>query len=610
MKKEIEELLKQVEKSRPKIKNEPELYDTALNEMNNIVWDEVSDNFPADKLMFTNTSTGGVIRIYENKKLPEDYLEYLKLHEFGHILFGHNRNDIIDIHKSQLKRKCLQNWDAISKHLDLTKEDANLTKIELANKYIIPLTELFLNYAEDFEVNSKLYSKEDWKTYIDLMDYADIIAELKSFPSADEFSKLSKPEQDEYNKKFNNINNWLKQDKDKRSHWSHPLWPEDYNMPMQKSCSEYIDLIFQNIDKFMNFIRQEAQNQQSNQNSQSNSQNQQGQNGQQTNQQNGQSSNQPAQPTNMGGGQGNTGNGLRNQPIDKNNNNSNPLQQALNKVIDDSLKKLSLDDIEKLRHQANRSDTDVSSNNKSISDYDSSNDNSDNSGNTWSGQKGLGFGHSKTKRPDVMPLGDGKELAKYIEREAFSRKVENVHSNIMYYYNRRKYGTVDVVTKETKENIYRPGNIYVVVDCSGSIDEKAIKKMLNVIKSLSKKCGPKSRVIWWDTRLCKDTLLREPQEAICGGGTDIGEGIKYVKDKYLKNSNDKLFIISDYYDSLGKWYKEVEPLKNDVLGICWTNNSIKENTSLDKFIENCNYGSDFNSKEFLKKIKTKIIMVD
>ena len=562
MRTDVKKLLEQAEKDRIKVTDQPNLYPLAYDKMDSMVWDEIVDNFTPDKLAFTDITQGGVIKLYLNEKVPAEYYEYLRLHEFGHILLGHTKENVEELHYEQLKRKCYHNWDKIAEHIDFEDSDKNLTKIELANKYIVPLSELFISYAEDFEVNSKLFSEDEWDINTDLMDYADIITSLKSAPSATDTKNYTQAEQKQFDAFLADIKDWLSLPKEERRHWCHPLWPEDYDMPPQLSCPEYIDLIFAHLDKFMNFVRQEAQNQrdkaQSNKNQQQNNQNSQ----------------------------------------------------------NNSMKKLSLDDIEKLRKQANRDDTNKGSNASAASGSHNQASGGNNQavavdsggGGEWSGQEGLGFGHAEVKRPDVIPLGDGKQLARYIERESFSKKIENSHANIMYYYNRRKYGKIDVVTKETRENIYRPGNIYVVVDCSGSIDERAIKKMLNVIKQLSKKCGPKSRVIWWDTRLCKDVLLREPQEPVCGGGTDIAEGIKYVREKYLKNSNDKLFIISDYYDSLAKWYKEAKHIRNEINGICWTQDkSIK---SAEDFVKNCNYGSNFNVKEFLKKIKTKIILVD
>lgn len=696
MRTDVKKLLEQAEKDRIKVTDQPSLYPLAYDKMDSMVWDEIVDNFTPDKLAFTDITQGGVIKLYLNEKVPAEYYDYLRLHEFGHILFGHTKENVEELHYEQLKRKCYHNWDKIAEHIDFEDSDKNLTKIELANKYIVPLSELFLSYAEDFEVNSKLFSEDEWDINTDLMDYADIITSLKSAPSATDTKNYTQLEQKQFDAFLADIKDWLSLPKEERRHWCHPLWPEDYDMPPQLSCPEYIDLIFAHLDKFMNFVRQEAQNQrdksQSNKNQQQNNQNnqnnQQGQNGSQQNNsqtQNGQQSGQQGQnqnqqgngqqngqgqpgqgqsgqgngngqgqngsqpgpnsnqnhmpwegnnpnadpentqyekPTESGGGKGNTGTGKRPSLREKKqqqqaqgqgqgNGQNNPLSQAIN----NSMKKLSLDDIEKLRKQANRDDTNKGSNASAASGSHNQASGGNNQavaagsgGGEWSGQEGLGFGHAEVKRPDVIPLGDGKQLARYIERESFSKKIENSHANIMYYYNRRKYGKIDVVTKETRENIYRPGNIYVVVDCSGSIDERAIKKMLNVIKQLSKKCGPKSRVIWWDTRLCKDVLLREPQEPVCGGGTDIAEGIKYVREKYLKNSNDKLFIISDYYDSLAKWYKEAEHIRNEINGICWTQDkSIK---SAEEFVKNCNYGSNFNVKEFLKKIKTKIILVD
>ena len=154
-------------------------------------------------------------------------------------------------------------------------------------------------------------------------------------------------------------------------------------------------------------------------------------------------------------------------------------------------------------------------------------------------------------------------------KNVFNKKVLNNRVDYMKYYNRQKYGNVMVSTC-SNEDVWRPGDIHMIVDCSGSIDSCAIESFIKCVKKVSKKCGPKSRIIWWDTRLEGDTYLRNNHGPRGCGGTDIAGGIKYLRENHLKNKNDKVIIISDYEDSLYRWEEELSKVKNDCIGICWT----------------------------------------
>lgn len=530
---------------------EPALYPIACSEMNKLVWLTITEEMSADKMAFATKTEGGVYKVFVNDKIPEVFHDYFQLHEFGHILFGHLKD--LTIQQKQFNRKVLACWDQIKPHLELTEEEEKLSKLELAEKFVIPLSGLITNYATDMEVNSKLFSSEEWQRMLNITDLAYIASTLKDGEVTQEL--------------LDEFSNFLK-GKAEEEHLCKPVWPEDYGFPIQLSFQEYLDLILHNIDQFMNFLRQNAQGQ------------------------GGQGKGQGQSQEGEGEGQG-------------------ELSDEQKKEVMSKLKKLSLDDIEKLRKEANTSDMDEAGNGEAAKEAEAaaggSKDGDSNDGSASNrGGDGMGFGHGSGK-DDILPLKDSKGLARFLEKEAFSKKIENVRNNEMYYYNRRKYGDKYIIAKQTKEDVYRPGNMYILVDCSGSIDRQAIATLLTCTRSLSKKCGPKSRVIWWDTNLCADKPLREKQDPMCGGGTDIGSGIAYVRDKYLKSSNDKLIIISDYEDTLAKWSQELDRVKNDVTGICWT--SRKPNTSLEKFINDCNYGRDFDTKKFLKKVHTKIVVI-
>lgn len=580
--KEIARLEKEIKKQlkkNPFIKsNPPKLLSIALSEMDKIVWIQMNEDLPADKMAFATRTDGGVYKVFVNNKIPEVYRDHFYLHEFGHVLFGHLKD--FKLQEKQFSRKLLQSWSKIEPHLELTPEEAKMSREELANRFIIPMTGLLSNYATDMEVNSKLFSKDEWQEMLEITDDAFIRAKMEEGGNTLEF-----------------LTDVLKRVQGDENRLTKPIWPEDYGFDIQLSYHEYLDLIFQNIDKFMNFLRQDAQNQPGQGQGQSQSQEQ----------------GSPSQSSQSGNGQGDSQGQGQDQGQDQDGADS---KEKGSEGSGDILKKLSLKDIEELRKAANKSDMDTTGNEEAAEKVENGksggDDDSDSVGDssgtpTGRGSSGLGFGHTGQK--EIFKLENGKTLSKFLLKEVFSKKVENVRVNEMYYYNRRKYGDKDIIAKYTKENVYRPGNIYIIIDCSGSVEAEAIGTIMDCTRTLAKKCGPKSRVIWWDTSLCGDIPIRKATESFSGGGTDIAPGIAYVKEHYLKSSNDKLIIVSDFQDTLSNWYDEVKDLRNDVVGICWT--TYQPSSNLESFIEEANYGynASFDPKKFLNKIHTRVVQI-
>lgn len=94
-----------------------------------------------------------------------------------------------------------------------------------------------------------------------------------------------------------------------------------------------------------------------------------------------------------------------------------------------------------------------------------------------------------------------------------------------------------------------------------------------------------------------------------GGGTEIAIGIDFIKKNYLQFTNDKLIILSDYYDNISSWLDEVSDIKCDVIGICWAQN---ESGKGKDFLYHRGWYNDSNSTidTFLDKVKTKFISID
>lgn len=274
--------------------------------------------------------------------------------------------------------------------------------------------------------------------------------------------------------------------------------------------------------------------------------------------------------------------------------------------------KLSSDEINKLISQYN--DTNNSANQnlvkkaKDIVDEESA----------FSGKKGYSpvgsvklkkSGKGKAQGENIINLNNTKKLEEFILKCCYSKKVLDTHTNTMYYYNRKKYGNELIISKQTSEDLYRPGSIYLLIDCSGSIDNKAINTMVKIIKHLANSMQKKSRLIWWSTELCGDYALRNAEGPSDSGGTFIAGGIEYVRTHYLKNDNDKLIIISDYYDSLTHWYNSLCKIKrNDCMGICWTYGN--HGVSVKEYVESAgfNYNDTKIIDDFLYRLPT--ILVD
>lgn len=570
----------------PPVTTKLSLLDIAESEMDRIVWIPIVDDLSPEKMAFVTKTPSGAYKLFVNTKIPENYHNFFKLHEYGHILFGHLK--YTESHSKQLTKKVLQYWPKIEPHIELDDEDKAKSKLELVNKYILPLQHVIENYAMDMEVNSKLYpSEEEKQAMTTVMSNSMILAQLN-----DDLVLDATLEQ---------IKNYI--DEGQKEPFARPVYPSNYEFEDQLSYQEYLDLIFLNIEKFINFLKRDAQQQGG-----------QKQNGQ---------SNGSGQSQSGGSKSSSSGQNSSGDADDKDNDGSSGLsdedkerlKKQAEREMNSAKKRLTLDDIENLRKKANNSDMDKESNNEEAasSGHDGEGEGlgsgeGDGEGEPeWTGTSGLGHTHAHKERPDVIPLGDGRALAKIIEKAAFSKKITNTRENIMWYYNRRKYGDKDIVSKQVTENLYRPGTIYVLVDCSGSINEKAIKIMLKAIKLIAKKCGPNSRVIWWDTDLVADQPLRGKQKPICGGGTDIGAGIAYVRERYLKKSNDKLIIISDYEDSVGKWLREAEKCSNDMMGIGW---SYYKPKSPETFIEDARWGDHCNPKKVNKRIPTTVVCLD
>lgn len=198
-------------------------------------------------------------------------------------------------------------------------------------------------------------------------------------------------------------------------------------------------------------------------------------------------------------------------------------------------------------------------------------------------------------------------LEEFIRKQCFNKSVKDTKTDYLYNYNRKKFGGEVLISKQVREELWRPGNIYLLVDCSGSIANEIIDIVIQCVSNVGRKCGSKSRLIWWDTGCRGDIPLSEIAVPVnYGGGTTMYTGINYIKENYLKFGNDKLIIISDYLDTLSDWNAALEDINNDVIGVCWAYN--REGKGSD-FLKNRPYYRDPDKEitALIDKVKTTFI---
>lgn len=513
-------------------------YNDAFNEMNNVVWTYIHPNIRSyDPLAFAcrSKSTTGVYEIYVNPNVPYEAQEPLKLHEFGHVIFTHM--SLLESQRSILIQKIMTYWNRFEEHIDdaalKTKDDIKRASEIICNT--------ILNVAMDYEVNSKLFTDEEWHVFKDYTQWAYICA------------KATAPNTTQ--KELEEVLEWLGEEPEKRNLMFTPCWPEDSGFPKGLDYRQYIDLMLMKPDNAMDALKQLLSKGLGDSDDESSS---------------------------NGGGSTSSNNG-----------------------------KISKEDLERLLREQSDANNDASNSEK---DKAEKQDNDEKGTTSCSRNDVNNFGWSptgKSKDNRIYDLKDCKSLKKKILKEVINKSILINRQDSLYYYNRQKYNSNLMISKSRSEDIYRPGNVYLLVDCSGSIGGDTISTLIGVVKDITKKCGPKSRIIWWDTCLEGDYSLKNFKGPDGCGGTMISGGIKYVNEKYLKKSNDKLIIISDYQDSLHLWFDELNKIKNDCIGICWgCFNDVK---STDEFIKNaCTTYSDNTDnfyRKFSKKLPTTLVKV-
>lgn len=506
----------------------------ALNEMNMVVWTYIHPNIRSSQPMAfacRSRNTTGVYEVYVSPNVPYECREPLELHEFGHVIFTHM--SLLENQRKILVQKIMSYWNRFEKHIEdnalKTKED-----IQKASKIIC---DAILNIAMDYEVNSKLFTDDEWKTFVEYIQWASIKA-------AADAPNTTKEE-------LEKIIEWLDNKSEDKDLLFHPCWPEDEGFPKGLDYRQYIDLMLMRPDNAMDAIKKALGK------------------------------------TDSGSGDGNgSGSGKG-----------------------DHGGKISKSDLERILKEQNDANNEASNDAKEDAEKqdDAEQGTSSNAARDKLNQGGWSpNGHSVDKR--IYDYKNSKALGRKILNEIINKQVLMCRQDNLYYYNRQKYNSNLLISKMKSEDLYRPGNIYLLVDCSCSIGSDVIEAIIGVVKNISKKCGPHSRIIWWDTALAGDYPLKELKGPTHCGGTAISHGIHYVSEKYLKRSNDKLIVLSDYEDSLHMWYDELEKIrKNDCLGICWGSFKGNATETIKRVCRTYDDNDEMFFQKFIKKLPTTLV---
>lgn len=196
------------------------------------------------------------------------------------------------------------------------------------------------------------------------------------------------------------------------------------------------------------------------------------------------------------------------------------------------------------------------------------------------GSEGEASSFEKKDNRDKAKIGNGHSTkVRTTTEENFFESVKNfilknavVHvtskaSDPLYNYNRGKSKDV-LIEKKREHNNLMKGNIYCLVDVSGSVDKKLVDRTTMTFKKIASMVGAKSKVVYWDVALVKMVPFKQlkGKDCVSGWGTNMASGIYYIKTLSNKKE-DKIFIISDFEDTLENWDKSIKGYKGKVYGI-------------------------------------------
>ena len=136
--------------------------------------------------------------------------------------------------------------------------------------------------------------------------------------------------------------------------------------------------------------------------------------------------------------------------------------------------------------------------------------------------------------------------------------------DVMKLYNRGIIRSVIAPSISQKVTVSVDPKIVYLIDISGSMDTRLVDRILKTIASNMKKLnrGLKYDIITWSTHLGEHIKDIDPKKSVprisMGGGTSLATGIQYFKDHYGPEAI--LIVISDFEDYLEEWHKVEETM--------------------------------------------------
>lgn len=579
-----------------------------LNEFMKTQMYEILDNESFNNVCFTYRITsklaGNSYRIAINKKLPEELKKFLFLHEAGHIYCRHNSlKTTLDYQFTVPKIK------AVYERLKPLFDGQNIEEMyDIFEDYI-------LNMIRDWEVNTKFFTEEEiryWDTLypeeccsggpVEHMLPQDVGYEPGL--SANEYLLciLQDPE-----KWFKNI---VQQGSNKKNKKHKNGTEGGCNTNQQTPPSENNDYDADN-DKNHNKEDREKQqqNQQNGQNGNSQNQQQSNQNGNSQNQQNNQSK-QKSEGTDEQNQQAANENKPQewkdeknNKEAEENNGNNNGETELDNKSETDKSNKSSTEEAgdsdmaDKESSKSSKGNGEDGSKDgeeltkeelqeflkklvkKMVSDYQHQQESLAQEKATKA-EESSNYSRSSSGKDSGIALNDGvtnwsdyDNLEKQIRELLINRTSTVTKRDLLYNYNRGRFSSDVCVPRYRSETTYDEVPMTVLLDVSGSISQSDILGFCNIFNNVAKSMSKKCTIVLWDTELRAVFDSNDEIQAISGGGTNIGKGIRWISDNMQPDKVGNLFVVSDCCDELSEW---LDSYKRTKYLVCWSDmNTIK-----------------------------------
>lgn len=425
----------------------------------------------------------------------QDLNHYLFVHEAGHIIFNHSLNST-------------QTEKILEERLETVYEE-NIHLFRNKKDFFNTFYSKIFNIAQDFEVNSKFFTKEEFN-YLNKITSAYVGAPCKG------------------------------------------MWPEDYGFPIGETWRFYLNMIIEDLPRFIKDYKNNKKNQNEdkdqNEDDESQSNEQQPDSGDMSDDFDG----DPSESSNSGNGDSENSDGESSNNENENSdsgsgNDENDGASGSGEDSDDEepepLTEEEMEEIEREVKETSEEALQEREETKAAEKEDA--------------KPGNGSSYSKytsDRTPDIT------ETLKYIQKKIIHEEVETKR-DLLYKSNR--LGDSVIRPKDLEIEVERTQNFYVILDVSGSMSTGFITDVILNFKKLSKRFGKNSRIIFWNTDLVQDKTFREDIELCKGGGTHIWAAFDYLDDTYKDLNKSLLFVISDVEDDMDHWHRSLSKFKND-----------------------------------------------